>query len=325
MLSTKVINCAAAAVAVAALLFCNNPAVATVVHEPGFTVIDHGNLSGRSADFGGLTTDASGNVYVAGGYSTSVAVFDGTSHSIFGAAVPEGTLSTEVVGDTLYVGAQVFGRVYESSISSPGFSLVGSLPVAGGSDNHGIEDIALAPAGFGSFGGQLIVGTHSDGLWAMSTAGVATPIAGGSFTSLEFDSNGNLFAVRHANSDLVTVSPSGTVSLFASGFQSEGLAIHPSGDMYAISSKSKAIFKITSAGAVSTFATDVSADFGFFAQPIGFSPDFTTLWYTEDPDNLESISGFSSVVPVPEPSTLAIWSLFSLCGLAISWRRRGKA
>jgi len=77
-----------------------------------------------------------------------------------------------------------------------------------------------------------------------------------------FDATGNLYTTNRNGNTVSKITPSGTISTFASGTASLlnkpiGLAIDPSGNLYVANENGATITKLTPAGAASTFATSV--------------------------------------------------------------------
>ena len=75
---------------------------------------------------------------------------------------------------------------------------------------------------------------------------------------LKFDSAGNLFCITPRSQHVYKITPSGTVSTFASGFyQITGGAFDSNGNLYVISQPGGTVQKITPSGTVSLFANIV--------------------------------------------------------------------
>jgi DNA-binding beta-propeller fold protein YncE len=106
-----------------------------------------------------------------------------------------------------------------------------------------------------------------------------------------------LFVANELNNTVSEVTPSGSVSTFASGFNDPfGLAVNASGDLFVANFSNNTISEVTPSGSVSTFATGFSGPFG-----LAFGPEIT---------------------PVPAPPGLLLGMVAVLCLAGYGWRRR---
>jgi hypothetical protein len=120
---------------------------------------------------------------------------------------------------------------------------------------------------------------------------------------LAFNSSGNLFVANSGNGTISKVTPSGQVSTFVSGLRGTGLAFNSGGDLF-VGASNGIINEVTPSGTVSTFASGL----GLLTEGLAFAP---------------------AVSAVPEPSTLALFSLGLMgllgCGCWRGWHRRSRA
>src|SRR5208282_1146079 len=76
------------------------------------------------------------------------------------------------------------------------------------------------------------------------------------YANLVFDSNGNLYVANYSIGTILKVSPGGSVSTFATGFnEPNGLAFDGNGNLYVANWGSGTISEVTPSGNVSTFAS----------------------------------------------------------------------
>lgn len=128
------------------------------------------------------------------------------------------------------------------------------------------QQLLIAPAGFGSFGGALLhVGQGATGITAIDQT--ANPVTTSNITTTpltdaEFAPDGTLYATDYNGGQVVTVSAGGTVTPFAGGLSNpEGIAIDTDGSRMwvAETGAGQPIVEITIPGAVvvDTVATPV--------------------------------------------------------------------
>jgi len=125
-----------------------------------------------------------------------------------------------------------------------------------------------------------------------------------------FDATGNLYTTNRNGNTVSKITPSGTISTFASGTASLlnkpiGLAIDPSGNLYVANENDATITKLTPAGAASTFATSVGT-YGLASDAAG---------------NIYAAAGGSSIVrftPQGVSSTFATTNLSTPRGMTFN-------
>jgi hypothetical protein len=130
-------------------------------------------------------------------------------------------------GDSIYIGAKS-GEIYEVDPATGITTLL--TTIAGGGY---INCLAIAPSTFGSYAGQLIAASNT-GIYAVDQS-VASPTAVqiasiSNVSSIVFGSDGTLYATDYSNNRIVTVTSTGGISQFATGFSGpDGLAIDNAG------------------------------------------------------------------------------------------------
>jgi len=96
-----------------------------------------------------------------------------------------------------------------------------------------VQQLLIAPPGYGSWGGRLIcLAENPEGIWAYHIDG-AEPrrrITPEFFVDAEFGPDGTLYAVKYTEGQVYTVAPDGTLTLFVDGFvATDGIAIDTDG------------------------------------------------------------------------------------------------
>lgn len=296
---------------------------AIVLNEPGYTDVAVGTLPGGNPNAFGAVAGVGGTVYSTGAFSGN------GLYSITGGVTtpltnfPDSALGLQVIGNTAYVSLEG-GAIYSVDLSNSSTNLVGasgmSTPMA----------LAVAPAGFGSFGGDLIV-SGIGAIYAFNPmTAVSTPIvlSGGFYSSIAFANDGTLLATDYSSNTIVSVLANGTVTPFASAFSPAGIAVNPlSGDVYVAAEGTNTIEHYLSDGTyVGTFASNVNWDGGYYPSMLSFTQDGSALIYGQffvtDPDfGIREITGFG-VSAVPEPSTLVSAAFATLAGMVAVRRRR---
>ena len=312
---------------------------ASTINEPGFNETLLANIPGATASFGSMSIaqDSSGDIYGVGSFFNEVIkVTQSGVVSQFGTTgVSGGALGIGIIGDTLYVGFDT-GAIITMDLTLPSPTGVFLASIGSGNDAMGMAE---APAGFGAYAGQLVVGSY-DGISIVNpltgAVSVLLSTVGDPHSDVGFTPAGELLATDYNNNRIVMVSDSGTESVFYAGpTEPDGIAIHPgSGELYVASSGSDTIVKIAPDGSSSSvFATGADFDSGWFASPIRFSIDGTALYYGagESQMDLYQISGFDPVGPpgpgplleaVPTTSAWALIVLAVLLGLMVFATRR---
>ena len=323
------------------LLLSANSIQASTINEPGFSEALLANIPGATSSFGSMSVaqDASGDIYVVGFYSSEVyKVTQGGVVSQFGTTGEGGgALGVGIIGNTLYVGFDT-GTIRTMDLTQPSPVGVVLASIGNGNDAMGM---AVAPAGFGAYAGQLVVGSY-DGISIVnpSTGAVSVLLStvDNPHSDVAFTSAGELLATDYDNNRIVRVSDAGTESVFSAGLDGpDGIAIHPgTGEVYVAASGSDTIVKLAPDGlSSSVFATGADFDSGWFVSPIRFSAEGTSLYYGvgESQADIYVITGFDGVNPPPAPAplgepvpTMSAWALIVLAvllGLMVfSTRRR---
>jgi hypothetical protein len=143
--------------------------------------------------------------------------------------------------------------------------------------------------------GDLIVPNWGEAVtYEFTPGGTRSTLQSGlNLSNFAFDSSHNLYASACWNDVIYEFTPAGNQSIFASGLNGPtGLVFGPNGNLYAADEGSGNIYEFSPNGARSTFASGVG-------EPISLA--FT---------------------PTPEPPTLTILGIGSLCLLGYGWRRR---
>ena len=149
----------------------------------------------------------------------------------------------------IYVGADTSPmRIYSVNPVDGNSSLLFDLGPVGGT----LTALLIAPAGFGSVGGQLIICTYNgSGVLAVDLSNPAPCIvvATGDFNSGTFAPDGTLYCTDHTQ--VVTVSATGTVTPFAVVPRAEGLVSNSSGNtLFVASAFTDSVYTVSLPGAV---------------------------------------------------------------------------
>lgn len=293
------------------------------------------NMPNAPNAWGNLVQAANGDLYIAGFAVNGVMRYHQGTLSTLSFGSYSG-MGLALSGNTLYVGERgaVFGgasTIYQLDISqsNPTPVLDFSFPIA----NHTSAvpmALALAPNTFGTYGGQMIIGTDQ-GIWAvnLTTHAYAQILGSGIYSALAFTAAGTLLATDYVNGNIVQVNPNQSTSLFATvGGNPDGIAIDPtSGNIFVANSGAQLIQQISADGStVSTFGTHALFDPGSYPSPLAFSTDGSALYYvTREAGTGTTISYIVDPVPSPEPASLLSLGLGALGLAGYSWRRRRRA
>ena len=251
----------------------DNKAIIARIFDPAFFPIA---VPGTVSSFGSAAFDSNDDLIVVGGLSvdvTTVARSDGSvsALTLIGTA---GTLLSIVDpgAGVLYVGNDL-GDIYSVDPATGVATLVINI---GGS----VNGLVVAPAGYGTFGGQLIAATQNSGIVAVDPAVPnATTIVSGvnSFSDLEFASDGTLYVVSNATGDVSTVSAAGVVTAITNLANPDGIAVDNAGGRLFVATNSGVgeLFSVTIPGAVVSSLGNFDFDGGFF--PSGLAFDGSTL------------------------------------------------
>ena len=325
-----------AAAAFASMSFSTS-AIASTINEPGFVETTIDSIAIATNGYGGMVTDNSGNLYFAANFANEVYIVPpGGTASQFGSIPASNAQGVAIIGTTLYSsfdGAPVYRQDLQQA--NPAGVLVASV-------TGGTFGMAVVPAGFGPYGGQLAVGTQS-GISILDPSNgnvVVLWTAGTQIPDVAFTLDGRLVATRYSGGDIVEVTSGGVASTLASGFGSpDGIAVQPAtGEIYITTPNSSEIWKLQPDGsAQSVFASNAQVDGGYYPSPITFSADGVDMYYAtrESGSTIYQISGFDAVgvpidpvdaVPVPVMSYTGLLALILLLATAgfISLRRWSK-
>jgi hypothetical protein len=197
-----------------------------------------------------------------------------------------------------------------------------------------VQDIVIAPAGFGAYGGSLITSGYS-GVFAIDpTTGIVTTLSPGTLvSSIGFTPAGSLLGTDYNANNILSFAADGSTSVFYSGVgnQPDGLSVHPlTGDVY-VATWPGIFSKINPAGTTSTlFADGWNIDGGYWPTPMNFSNDGERLLFgTTSGDGTQyenrAIGGFESISgpgsAVPEPGSMTLLCTGAL-GVICKLRRR---
>lgn len=296
-----------------ALLISTSVFAATVL--PGYTINYLGTFDNNNP-YGGLAADAN-NVYMVGGASSNVYKYNISSGTFTNFFSRSGhNLSLLIQGTDLYVGGSL-GQIWKVNSSGSGtlFATVQTY----------VNTMVIAPAGWGSYGGQMIVATSS-GIYALNmSTGVQTTIVGsGTWDGLAWNAANELVATQNS-SEVSKIASNGTVSgFFSVGATVDSLVIHPgTGEIFTTSTTN--IYRTNANGTGTTsFISGLNISGGWYPSGIAFSPNGATMYYSESNGGyykLYSVTGFSSVAPVPEAST-TLMLLLALCGVRMLKKKK---
>jgi len=294
-------------------LLCATALANNTVVQAGYTdtVVATSNSGGFTSASGGLVEDSSGNLYVTN--LTGVQQINLTTgvNTQFGANDGSGfgpPISLALSGNTLYEG---FDDIVSTSNISTLPTDATSLGLLAGLNYRAtttVESETIAPADFGAYGGDLIIGTEA-GIWAMNTTtGSSTEFSTGptNVEGVAFGSNGALYATDN-NGYLLKISPTGNVTILDSGLGSlGGLAIQQStGDIFVADKSADELTEFSSTGAsLGVFASGITWTTGANPSMLGFSADGSGLFYGETPidgtsGGIHEITGFGGGTSVP--------------------------
>ncbi len=185
----------------------------------------------------GLAVDTSGNLYVV---DPGAAEIDRVT--------PSGTLSIFVGNGTGTSGAPTPGPATSSTLNNPqqaAFDSSGNLYIADANNNE-VEKVT--PSGTLS----IFAGTGTAGA---PTPGPATASELHAPAGVAVDSNGNVYISDQGNNEIDKVTPSGTLSIFATGFNAPwNIAVDSSNNVYVDDWANQKVDKVTPGGTVSTIA-----------------------------------------------------------------------
>ena len=192
---------------------------ASTINEPGYSETLLANIPGAAGSYGSLAVavDTSGNVYTTGTSSEVYKITPVGDVSQFGTTGGNGLcLGLLVSGDTLFVGFDS-GDIRTMDLTQPSPTGVLLASIGAGNDAMGM---AVAPAGFGAYGGQLVVGSY-DGISIVDpdtgTVNVLLSTVGDPHSDVGFTPAGVLLATDYDFNRIVQVTDTGTESAFFAG------------------------------------------------------------------------------------------------------------
>jgi len=183
----------------------------------------------------GVAVDSSGDLYVAD-----------PAANVIEKVTPSGTLS--IVAGNGTGGAATAGPALSSKLNNPQQLAVdssGNLYIA--DDNNNTVDKVTPTGTLSIFAGTGTAGTVTPG--PASSSKLSNPIG------VAVDSNGNVFIGEQGNNEVDKVTPSGTLSVFKTGFSSPSdIAIDASNNLYVADDAHQEIAKVTPSGTLSIVA-----------------------------------------------------------------------
>ena len=271
----------------------NNAILAALLgaFDPAFFPIA---VPGTIAGWGNAAFDSNGDLKVVGGSSadiTTVARSDGSLTALTVAGQVGDLLSIVDPGaGVLYVGTTGTSNIYSVD---PTTGVATLLINVGGSD---VTGLVVAPAGYGAFGGQLIVSTQNGSIIAVDQTTPAFSVivapAGALYSDLEFAADGTLYAVDNNSGDIVTVSDTGVLAVLATIATADGIAIDSAGGRLFVAAEAPGVgevFSVTIPGGVVASLGTFDFDSGWF--PSGLAFDGTLMMLTgENSMTIEAIT-----------------------------------
>ena len=245
--------------------------------------------------YGSFTLDANGNLLFVVNDSDEIRLLDRNTCTV--TTVATGVSGGSVLlgmtynNGSIYVGADN-GNIYKVDPTSGSSTLFATI-------SSPVNGIVIAPAAYGSYGGQLIVATEDGDIYAVDQS-VASPTPvlianiGGSYASaLIFGIDGTLYVAAYdetvsANNKIVTVTAAGVVTDFATGFSNpDGLAIDNNGGfLYVADSGDDTLKSVTIPGGIVSTITSVDFDDGWYPSPIIYDATSNILLMGSGEDSL---------------------------------------
>jgi len=189
------------------------------------------SLTGAAGNgYGNIALDRNGDLLVVGGGVNNlwtIARADGALTVVALTGVAGTVVSVADNGTAVYIGDSL-GNVYTADTATGACTL---LVAAGALD---IQGLAVAPASFGAFAGQLIAADRSGNVLAIDAAGTVTTVAAGAapantLLNLAFAADGTLYIVDQGG-NLSTVTAAGVVAVFATGLgAADGVTVDDTG------------------------------------------------------------------------------------------------
>lgn len=229
-------------------------------------------LGGTVGGVSGAAFASDGELLIVGGGTDTIFGVSRSAGSVRNVATNVGgnqLLSIVASGDTLYAGDNM-GEIHRVAAGGVSSLLVDTMAGA-------VTGLAIAPAGYGAFGGQIIASTENGGILAIDPGAPnpPTPIAGAgtTYSGLVFDGT-TLYAVDYDNSEIDTVTAAGTVTDgFANGFTGpDGIALDAvNGQLFVADSGTDTLWSVSLPGG--GMGTEIGAfdlDAGFFPTGLAF-------------------------------------------------------
>ncbi len=217
--------------------------------------------------FGGIAFDRNCNILACGGFSTNLYSISKATGTVTVAATGF-TGSTAINGvvyrssdDTVYVVTDGSAQLFKIVSGTP--QLIMSLPAT-------INDIAVVPAGFGTYGGELIgVSTNADVYILDTTAKTATSIGttSGILSDIVMAPDGSLaYIANNSNGKVQTMTSAGVFTDLVTGITSvDGLAIDAVGaNLYATMSYDSVQKIDIATKSATSYVASVSVDPGYY-------------------------------------------------------------
>jgi len=241
-------------------------------------------VTGASGGYGSFAFDANGNLLFVANNTDEIRLLDRSTCTVTTVATGVSGGST-LLGmiyyqDFIYVGAEN-GNLYKVNPTNGSSTVLTTFPMG-----EELNGVVIAPATYGSYGGQLIVASDTGNIYAVDqSAALPTPvliadIGTSPASALIFGNDGTLYVADHYGDKIVTVTAAGVVADFATGLsEPDGLAINSSGNLlYVANSDDDTVKSVTiPGGIVTTIFTPVDFDSGFWPSPIIFDDPSNSL------------------------------------------------
>ncbi len=265
--------------AIALTAACNGGGGGTVtVTQPPFSVsclpLDVADI------YGDLAFDSNGDLLIANTSAGSVLNVNHADCSVTTVVTIAGENILSVVedGPDIYAGTSS-NRIYRVDPASGTYTQLSTLAA----DSDAME---IAPDGFGSYGGQLIVASSDGGVYAVdqslaSPAPVFIASVGTPASDLVFASDGTLYVAAYALNKIVKVAADGTVTDFVTGLSGpDGIAVDDAGlSMFIAQSGNDTLYQATISDGTLTKLGDHNFDGGYWVSGIVYDNNGTLLMH----------------------------------------------
>lgn len=245
-------------------------------------------LTTVASSYGDVALNARGDLLIANTLDNNILLLDRASCTTSTIATISGqnliSVAEDAARNRLYAVAAVTGYVYEIDPDTGDATLLVDIGIS-------VNAIVVAPAGYGSYAGQLIIAGSDGIIYAVDqTATTPVPVSivdiGTAALDLIFSSDDTLYVADYDNGKVVTVAANGTLADFAAGFVNpDGLAIDNTGARLFIADSGVAADKLYSAAIPSGTVTELGiVNFGDGPYPTGLAFDgySTILMHTGD-------------------------------------------